>query len=107
MLLAELDAFTKHLSVASVGHGPNEILLLVVSVPHLSARADCRWQGVVDDDVAGDMEIGDAAVAVYVCYLAPCGGSIGCHDVGFDRLPLGLWQICNLLVNITQAIVHI
>src|SRR5699024_513721 len=62
--LAVLDGRGVDAGVGGVGDDRQGVLLGVVLVPHLAAAADHRRHRGVDDDVGGDVEIGDALVGV-------------------------------------------
>ena len=48
-----------------------EVLLLIVLVPHFAASANGSWHRIVDDDVAGYMEVCDTlSLTSGTCFLA-------------------------------------
>jgi hypothetical protein len=62
--LAVLDDRLVDAGVAGVGDHRLGVLQLARGVPHPAAVADHRRHGRVDDDVAGHVQVGDAAVRV-------------------------------------------
>ena len=64
VLAAEVDRLRVEGGVAGVGDHGLGVLLVAVGVPHLARGADHRRHRGVDDHVAGDVQVGDAAVGV-------------------------------------------
>ena len=65
LLLAALDIGVVDTSVGPVRDDALELLELVVLVPHLTTVMNDVGHGGVNDDIAGDMEIGDSGVGVH------------------------------------------
>ena len=64
VFLAELDRFVIDTGIARIGDDAFDVALFVVGPPSLAARPDERRHGGVDDDVARDMQVGDAAIGI-------------------------------------------
>mmetsp|Transcript_41656 Transcript_41656/g.116292 ORF Transcript_41656/g.116292 Transcript_41656/m.116292 type:complete len:358 (-) Transcript_41656:317-1390(-) len=105
MLLAKLDHFVEDDGIPSIRNGGHEILLLVVLVPHLPAAADRRRHRIINDDVAGHVQIRDAFVGIHHGHVPALG--IRRHDVVLDGLAFGLWQRRDFLVHVTQTVVGV
>ena len=86
--LAVLDAGLVHGGVAAVRDHTLHLLQLVVLVPHLTSVTDHVGHGGVNDDIAGDVEVGDAVVGVDHGQSRP--GLVLLHDVGLHFLLLGM-----------------
>mmetsp|Transcript_20286 Transcript_20286/g.41643 ORF Transcript_20286/g.41643 Transcript_20286/m.41643 type:complete len:214 (+) Transcript_20286:1086-1727(+) len=105
VLLAEVDALAEDSGIATVRDGSQEILLLVIGVPHLAPGADGRGHGVVDDDVAGHVEVSDAPVRIDHGDLRALRVSL--LEIILDYLLLVCWQLGDLRVDIAETVVDI
>jgi hypothetical protein len=105
VFFAELDRGVVDAGVAAVGNDAEGVLLLAGGVPHLAGGADHGGHGGVDDDVARDMEIGDALVGVD--HGDGRAGRVGGLDVGLDRGLLGGGEGGDLLDEVAEAVVQI
>mmetsp|Transcript_20289 Transcript_20289/g.41667 ORF Transcript_20289/g.41667 Transcript_20289/m.41667 type:complete len:241 (+) Transcript_20289:1086-1808(+) len=105
VLLAEVNALAEDPSIATVRDGGQKVLLLVIGVPHLAPAADGCGHGVVNDDVAGDVEVGDALVRVDHGDLRTL--RVRRCEIILDDLLLVCRQAGDLLVDVTEAVVGI
>mmetsp|Transcript_20944 Transcript_20944/g.49751 ORF Transcript_20944/g.49751 Transcript_20944/m.49751 type:complete len:245 (+) Transcript_20944:845-1579(+) len=105
VLLAELHALAENTGVGAVRDGGLEVLLRVIGIPHLPTSADGRWHGVVDDDIAGHVEVSDALVGIHHGHARL--GLVGGLQVRLDRLTLSIRQCRNLLVQVAQPVVGV
>mmetsp|Transcript_103035 Transcript_103035/g.143528 ORF Transcript_103035/g.143528 Transcript_103035/m.143528 type:complete len:420 (+) Transcript_103035:1170-2429(+) len=103
ILFAEIDALCEGPRVAAVRNACLEVLLLIVLVPHFAASANGSWHRIVDDDVAGYMEVCDTSVRIdHRHFPLLC---VGGHKVRLDGRLLGLRKCRDLLVHVPQPVV--
>mmetsp|Transcript_90124 Transcript_90124/g.143506 ORF Transcript_90124/g.143506 Transcript_90124/m.143506 type:complete len:222 (+) Transcript_90124:1062-1727(+) len=105
VLLAKLDALTEHTRIGAIWNGRLEVLLSIICIPHLSTGPDGRGHGVVDDDIAGDVQVSDALVGIHHGHarLRVIGGL----DVRLNGLTLRVRQSGDLLIEVTKAVVGV
>ena len=91
--------------VAAVGDDGEGVLLFALGVPHLAGGADHRGHGGIDDDVAGDVEVGDALVGIH----HRDGGAVGVGglDVGLDLGLLVGREALDFCDEVAEAVVEI
>ena len=102
---AEVDGRLIDAGVAGVRDDGEGVAGLALGVPDLAAGADHRGHRGVDDDVAGDVEVGDALVGVD--HRKPRAGGVGGLDVGFDLGLLVRGQLVELGDEVTEAVAEI
>merc|ERR1719232_1478899 len=103
LLLAVLNDGVVDTGVGPVGDDTLDLLELVVLVPHLSSITDDVGHGGVDDDIAGNVEVGDSGVGVDHGEAGP--GLVLLHDVGLDLL---LHSVAlDFVVNIANSVVGV
>ena len=105
VFFAKVDRGGVDAGVAAVGDDAEGILAFAGGVPHLTGGADHRRHGGVDDDVRGDVEVGDALVGVD----HGDGGARGedGRDVGFDGRFLVGGKRGDFAEEVAEAVVEI
>ena len=78
---------------------------VAVGVPHLARRADHRRHRRVDDHVARDVQVGDAAVGVD--HRERRARLVGRRDRGLDRLALVRGQVLDRAEERAEAVVRV
>ena len=105
VLFAEVDRGLVDAGIAAVGDDAEGVLGLAGAVIHLAAGADHRGHGGIDDDIAGDIEVGDALVGVDHGDLGTRGVDGG--NIGLDRGLLVSGERCNLGAEVAETVVQV
>ena len=105
VFFAEIDGGLVNAGVAAVGDDGEGVLLFALGVPHLAGGADHRGHGGIDDDVAGDVEVGDALVGVHHGDGGATG--VGGLDVGLDLGLLLCREALDLCDEVAEAVVEV
>ena len=58
------DHFLVHCRIRSVRDETLGVLQLTIAIPHLSTVADDNWHGGINDDIGGDVQVGDSLVTI-------------------------------------------
>ena len=102
---AEVDHFLIDASVGALRHDGLGVFLLAVLAPHLTGVADhCRHRGV-DDDVARNVQVGDALDRVDHGHFRAMG--VDLVDVMQDFFLLRGWQRLDLVVDAADTVVRV
>ena len=64
VFLTKVNGLREHPGIGAVGYYGLGVLLLAVGIPHLPGGPDHGRHGGIDDDVRGDVQVGDAVVGV-------------------------------------------
>ena len=102
---AVVDRLVVDARVAAVGDDGLGVGGLAVGPPHLPAVADHRRHRGVDDDVAGHVQVGDAAVAVDHRQRRPLGVQV--LQPGLDLGPHRVGQLAHPGVQVADAVVRL
>ncbi len=102
---AVLDDLAVHGGVAAIGNHGDGVLKLVLQIPHLAAVADDVRHRGVDDDIVGDVQVGDSFAGIDhgqsgLLFVAGV-------DVGFDFGLLARRETIELGQDITHAKVRV
>ncbi len=105
IFLAEADDFLVNASVSAVRDHHFAVVGVAIWPPHFARCADGGGHRSVDDDVAGDVQIGDSFVGVDHRQVGM--GFVDGLDVCFNRVLLVGGQASDFCVHIAQAVVGI
>ena len=105
VLFAEVDGGLIDAGVAAVRDDGEGVLKLALGVPHLARGADHGGHRGVHDDVARDVEVGDALVGID--HRERRAGGVGGLDVGLDLRLLVGGEGLDLTNQIAEAVPQI
>ena len=103
--LTEVDHFLVDGGVGGLGHNRLGVLQLVVPRPHLAGVTDHRRHGCVNNNVAGNMQVGDALDGIdHGDFRTMLVTGV---QVFLDLFLLGFRQLLDLLDHAGQAVVRV
>ena len=106
---AMLFAVFNHLlidgGIAAVRHHGDGVVQLVVRPPHAAAVPDNDRHGGVDDNVVGNMEVGDALAGIHHGQFA--AGLVDCGDVRLDFRSFFGGKLLDFGIEVAQAVVDV
>ena len=105
MFAAEVDGCLINACVAAVGNHGFGVLRFAVFVPHTAGIADHRGHGSIDDDVAGDVQVGNAFVGIDHRQIGV--GGVNGGDFGFDGSAGVRIQFVQIGKQVAEAVVDV
>ena len=105
MFAAEVDGCLINACVAAVGNHGFGVLRFAVFVPHSTGVANHRRHGSINDDVAGDVQVGDAFVGIDHSQIGV--GGVNGSDFGFDGSAGVRIQFVQIGKQVAEAVVDV
>ena len=102
---AEVDGCLINACVAAVGNHGFGVLRFAVFIPHAAGIADHRGHGSIDDDIAGNVQIGDAFVGIDHRQIRV--GGVNGGDFGFDGCAGVRIQFVEVDKQVAEAVVDV
>ena len=105
MFAAEVDGCLINACVAAVGNHGFGVLRFAVFVPHTTGVANHSGHGSIDDDIAGNVQVGDAFVGIDHRQIGV--GSVNGSDFGFDGSAGVRIQFVQIGKQVAEAVVDV